>query len=80
MNRRKFAKQFGAILTVAGMTRKLRAGDAQASSAPPGKPAAMPHAMPSGPPLQIAMLVYPGMTVQSHPDGLPLPVNSVSRR
>jgi cyclohexyl-isocyanide hydratase len=60
MLRRDFAKQLGAVLLTGGVIGELRAAP-QETGKPTG-PATMPHAMPSGPPLQIAMLVYPGMT------------------
>ncbi len=60
MDRRNFAKRLGAALLTAGAIGELQVA-AQRSS-PPAPQANMPHAMPSGPPLQIAMLVYPGMT------------------
>ncbi len=57
MDRRDFAKQVGAAL-VAGVLAGAPFPAQEANSSPPK----MPHPMPSGPPLQIAMLVYPGMT------------------
>lgn len=60
MHRRDFAKQMGAVLLAAGLPGELQAApQASGPSTPQGN---MPHAMPSGPPLQIAMLVYPAMT------------------
>jgi cyclohexyl-isocyanide hydratase len=60
MLRRDFAKQLGTALLTGGLMGELRAYS-QALSPSTGQ-TTMPHAMPSGPPLEIAMLVYPGMT------------------
>jgi cyclohexyl-isocyanide hydratase len=60
MDRRNFAKQMGAALMAAGLPGGLRAAAQEAKGS--GNASTMPHPMPSGPPLQIAMLVYPGMT------------------
>jgi cyclohexyl-isocyanide hydratase len=58
MYRRDFARQLGAVLLTGGVVGELRAAPQEPSSSH----AEMPHPMPSGSPLQIAMLVYPGMT------------------
>jgi cyclohexyl-isocyanide hydratase len=60
MYRRDFAKQVSSVLIAGGLIRELRAAPQEPSSST--SQAEMPHARPSGSPLQIAMLVYPGMT------------------
>jgi cyclohexyl-isocyanide hydratase len=59
MYRRDFAKQLGAALLAGGLICELPANSQESATSSQSN---MPHAMPSGPPLQIAMLVYPGMT------------------
>ena len=59
MYRRNFAKQLGAVLLAGGLIRELQA--APQESSPSTTQANVPPAVPPGP-LQIAMLVYPGMT------------------
>lgn len=59
MYRRDFAKQLGAVLVAGTLTRELQAVPQEPSPSP--TQANVRSAVPSGP-LQIAMLVYPGMT------------------